>query len=521
MTSATLSEQERLARALELARELKRRKPWAPLKGPQSEAYECTADITGYGGAAGGGKSDLACGLSLTKHKRVLVCRREKAQTEGIIQRMTEIIGSTDGFNSQKAIWRVPVGSQPLVEFGGLDNAGDEQRFQGRPHDLKVFDEVTEMREHQVRFIMGWNRTNDPTIRPRVLMTFNPPTTSEARWVIKFFAPWLDKNHPNPAKPGELRYFTTRGDNQDYEVPDGRSFVWGADGSMVYDFDPKDHKPEDIITPKSRTFIPARVTDNKFYMATGYISQLQSLPEPLRSQMLYGDFQAGISDDPWQVIPTAWVEQAMARWKDLNPKPRMDSVGVDVARGGADKTVISRRHGMWFDKLLRYPGAETPNGPTVAGLSIAAMRDSAPLHVDVIGVGSSAYDFLVESGQQAIGVNVAESATRTDKSGRLRFFNLRTQLWWMLREALDPTNNTGIALPPDDKLKSDLCAPCWSLRGSVLYVESREDIVKKIGRSPDDASAVILALIDTPRIADVRALSQDHRKNQREYNPYR
>lgn len=520
MTSATLSESERLARTLELARELKRRKPWAPLKGPQTEAYACIADITGYGGAAGGGKSDLACGLSLTKHKRVLICRREKAQTEGIIQRMTEIIGGTDGFNSQKAIWRVPVGSCPLVEFGGLDNPGDEQRFQGRAHDLKVFDEVTEMREHQVRFIMGWTRTSDPTIRPRVLMTFNPPTTAEARWVIKFFGPWLDKNHPNPARPGELRYFTTRGENQDFEVPDGRPFVWGVDGAMVYDFDPKDHKPEDVITPKSRTFVPARVTDNKFYMATGYISQLQSLPEPLRSQMLYGDFQAGISDDPWQVIPTAWVEQAMARWKDLNPKPRMDSVGVDVARGGADKTVISRRHGMWFDKLLRYPGAETPNGPAVAGLTIAAMRDSAPLHVDVIGVGSSAYDFLVESGQQTTGVNVAESATSTDKSGRLRFFNLRSQLWWKLREALDPMANNGIALPPDDKLKSDLCAPCWSLRGSVLYVEGREDIVKKIGRSPDDASAVILALIDTPRLADVRALNSTHRQKQRDYNPY-
>lgn len=519
MASTTCSSQQ-LQRALELARELKRRKPWAPLKGPQTEAYECVADITGYGGAAGGGKSDLACGLALTKHKRVLICRREKAQTEGIIQRLGTILGNTDGFNSQKSIWRVTAGSQPLIEFGGLDVAGDEQRWQGRAHDLKIFDEVTEMREHQVRFIMGWTRTDDPNIKPRVLMTFNPPTTSEARWVIKFFGPWLDKKHPNKALPGELRYFTTRGEDQDYEVPDGRPFVWGADGQPQYDFDSSKHNPEDIITPKSRTFIPAKVTDNKFYMATGYISQLQSLPEPLRSQMLYGDFQAGIKDDPWQVIPTAWVDQAMARWKDIVPKPRMDSVGVDVARGGADKTVISRRHGMWFDQLLRYPGAETPNGPVVAGLTIAAMRDKAPLHVDVIGVGSSAYDFLVESKQQTIGVNVAERATTTDKSGRLHFVNLRTQLWWKMREALDPESNNAIALPPDDKLKSDLCAPRWSLTGAKIYVESREEIIKKIGRSPDDASAVILALIDTPRIDDVRTLNASQRSKRGEYDPY-
>ena len=226
---------------------------WLPLPGPQSEAYWSEADIVGYGGAAGGGKSDLVAGRILTKHKRALVIRREKAQTEGIIQRLTQIIGNSDGFNSQKAIWRVPVGSSPLVEFGGLDNPGDERRWQGRPHDLKAFDEVTEMRESQVRFIMGWMRSEDPTVKPQVLMTFNPPTTQEGRWVIQFFAPWLDRKHPNPAAPGELRWFTTI-DGKDEEVPDGRPFVM-IGGERVYDFKPQDHRPEDIVYAKSRTYI--------------------------------------------------------------------------------------------------------------------------------------------------------------------------------------------------------------------------------------------------------------------------
>lgn len=508
-----------LRRALELARELKRRKPWAALQGPQTLAYESTADIVGYGGAAGGGKSDLVCGKALTKHKRVLVIRREKAQTEGILQRLGEIVGGTGGLNAQKGIWRVPVGTCPLIEFGGLDNPGDERRWQGRPHDLKCFDEATEMREDQVRFIMGWTRTSDPTLHPQVIMTFNPPTTSEGRWVIDFFGPWLDKKHPNPAQPGELRWFTTIGDDQDYEVPDGRPFVLSATGEFIYDFDASDYKPEQVIQPKSRTFIPARVTDNKFYMASGYLSQLQALPEPLRSQMLYGDFNAGVTDDPWQVIPTAWVEAAMARWRMPDRKPRMDSVGVDVARGGKDNTVIARRHGMWFDIPLTYPGSQTPDGPTVAGLTIAAMRDAAPLHIDVIGVGSSPYDFLRDAGQQAIGVNVAEKATTTDKSGRLRFANLRTQLWWKFREALDPANNTGIALPNDSRLKADLCAPCWRLKGSEIQVESREEIIDRIGRSPDFAAAYCLALIDTPRLVDVPGYGQRPEKR-REYNPY-
>lgn len=499
---------------------------WQPLDGPQRMAFDSEADIIGYGGAAGGGKTDLIVGKMISRHRRCLVIRREKAQTEGVIQRMAEILGNTDGFNSQKSIWRVPLAMKPLVEFGGLDNPGDERRWQGRPHDLKAFDEVTEMREMQVRFIMGWMRSPDESVRAQVLMTFNPPTTAEGRWVIKFFAPWLDKTHRNPAQPGELRWFTTIGDDMDYEVPDNRPFVLDEDGEFLYDFDPADYSEELILRPKSRTFIPARLTDNPYYMSTGYMSTLQALPEPLRSQMLYGDFNAGVSDDPWQVIPTAWVEEAQARWTKPARKEPMDSLGVDVARGGKDKTVISRRHGAWYDELQRHPGTDTPDGPTVAGLAISAKRNDAPIHIDVIGVGSSPYDFLRQQGQQVTGVNVSEKAFATDKSGRLQFFNLRSQLWWQFREQLDPANNTGICLPPDPELLSDLCAPKWELQAGKVKVESREEIVKRIGRSPDAASAIILAQIETPKSGPLRHTggnatdNRAHNSTRRGYSPY-
>jgi len=488
--------------------------PWRPLPGPQALAYNSEADIVGFGGAAGGGKTDLIAGLALTKHKRCLVARREKAQTEGLVQRMTELVGSTQGYNSMKGIWRLPTGS--LLELAGLDNEGDERRWQGRPHDLKCFDEVTEQREAQVRFVMGWMRTNDPTLRSRVLMTFNPPTTSEGRWVIQFFAPWLDAKHPNPAAPGELRWFTTV-KGKDEEVPDGRPFVL-LDGKRVYDFDPDAHAREDIIKPKSRTFIPARLTDNPYYMAGDYMSTLQALPEPLRSQMLKGDFSAGITDSEWQVCPTEWVDAAMARWTDLNPKPPMDSLGADVARGGDDNNVLARRHGMWFDKPLVYPGRDHKTGPAVVGLIIAALRDHAVTHIDVIGIGASPYDFLVEANQDVVGVNVAEGSSARDKSGRLGFKNLRSELIWRMREALDPEANNGIALPPDPRLRADLCAYHWHPSGALIQVESREEVIKRIGRSPDWASAYILALMDTPKRWDVMQASKLRQRG--DYDPF-
>lgn len=454
---------------------------WKPLPGPQTMAFESTADIVGYGGAAGGGKSDLACGKALRRHKNIMILRRESTQLVGVIDRLTQLIGSRDGYNGQDKIWRL---KDRQIEFGSVPHLGDETKYQGRPHDFLVFDEAANFLESQVRFLLGWLRTTDPNQRCQALLTFNPPTSAEGQWIIPFFAPWLDQKHPNPAKPGELRWFASI-DGKDVEVESGEPFQHGSE----------------TIKPLSRTFIPSRVTDNPYLMGTGYMSTLQALPEPLRSQMLNGDFNAGMTDDPFQVIPTAWVEAAMARWSKPAKLEPMDSLGVDVARGGRDNTVLARRHGMWFDEPLAYPGKETPDGPSTAGLVIAAMRDKAPIHIDVIGVGSSPYDFLKDAGQHVLGVNVAETSHARDISGRLSFVNLRSELWWKFREALDPAQNTGIALPNDSRLKADLCAPKWRLQGSKIRVESREEIVERIGRSPDFASAYCLALMHTPKPA--------------------
>lgn len=467
-----------------LEAKLARRPLWTPHPSnhPQQLAYASDADVIGYGGAAGGGKTDLAIGMALTKHQKVQIFRREGTELTAIIDRIREILGGDEGYNGAQRIWRPPALPRLQIEFGSVPNLGDEKKYQGRPKDLLVLDEAANFLESQARFLMGWVRTTDPRQRTRTLMCFNPPTSAEGRWIVDYFAPWLDTKHPLPADPGELRWFAMV-DGAEREVPDGTPF---------------EHNGE-IVRPTSRTFIPSRVSDNPFLAGTNYMATLQALPEPLRSQMLYGDFQAGMVDDPMQVIPTAWVDAAMQRWKPLDRKPEMDSMGVDVARGGKDLTIIARRHGAWFDELLAYPGTATPDGPTVAALVMAAARDYAPQHIDVIGVGASPYDFLRGANQPVYAINVAEAARGTDKSGRLTFANLRSQIWWQMREALDPANNQGVALPPDAQLRADLCAPTWKLRGVALQVESREDIIKRIGRSPDYGSAVVLANIHTPK----------------------
>ena len=509
--------------------------PWRPLPGPQTMAYESTADVIGFGGAAGGGKTDLAVGMALTQHHRAQMFRREGPQLTGIIDRLAEIIGSRDCINGKPAVYR-DAGRDVQIEFNSMPNLGDETKYQGRPKDLLVIDEAANFLESQVRFVKGWVRTTRAGQRTRTLLTFNPPTTAEGRWVIDFFAPWLNKKHPlYPSRPGALRYV--------YVDPESGKDVWIEDdnpsvfvlvkGQRSYGFDPLKYRPEEIVRPESRTFIPSKITDNPFLVSTGYMAQLQALPEPLRSQMLLGDFEAGMEDDPWQVIPTRWVEVAMDRWRKRSPRGEMLSVGVDVARGGKDNTVIITRHkvlpaqrgesgsDMWFDEAKMYPGSETPNGRTVAGLVISEQRDHAPIHIDVIGVGASPYDVLNDSGQPVYGINVSEKANSLDKSGRLSFFNLRSQLWWQMREALDPEADNGIALPDDNDLLAELCAPRWELSGMTIKVESRDDIVKRVGRSPDRASALALAMIDTPKVRALRYIERETAGHSAlDYDPY-
>lgn len=446
---------------------------WRPLPGPQTQALNTEADITFYGGAAGGGKTDLLIGLALTVHSESVIYRREGTQLKGIYRRITDLIGNRDGFSQLNRTWKY---NEKLIEFGSCPNLGDEQAYQGQPHDLIGFDEITHFLEAQFRFLIGWNRTTKEGQRCRVVCAGNPPTDSDGEWVKKYWGPWLDESHSNPAKPGELRWFATI-DGKDTELENGEAFE--LDG--------------DLIIPQSRTFIPSKVQDNPYLMETGYIGTLQSLPEPLRSQMLKGDFSAGTDSDPWQVIPTDWVIKAQQRWKERDNKGHMDSMGLDVARGGQDETTIARRHDVWFDKLISVPGKMTPDGPSVAALAIQHLKDAAPIHVDVIGVGTSAYDHLKGTGVQVVALNGAEGTKERDKSGKLGFANVRARLYWRLREALDPDNGENLQLPPDPKLKADLTCPRWSLTARGVQVESKQDLIKRLGRSPDAGDAVVYA----------------------------
>ena len=162
--------------------------------------------------------------------------------------------------------------------------------------------------------------------------------------------------------------------------------------------------------------------------------------------------------------------------------------------------------------MLTVPGKETPGGTDVAGLVISKRRDGAKCIVDIGGGwGGDAYAHLRENGVDAVSYMGIKDSVRRTHDGLLKFRNIRTEAYWKLREALNPDQPGGstICLPNDPTLLSDLTAPTYEVKrggngGGVIHLESKENLVKSLGRSPDRGDAVVMSWFDGERQANVR-----------------
>lgn len=192
------------------------------------------------------------------------------------------------------------------------------------------------------------------------------------------------------------------------------------------------------------------------------------------------------------VIPLRWIELANDRWRACGGRGEgLEAWGVDPAYKGEDKTAIARQVGQVIEQVKSYPKQDLME---TVGRITAVVDPAIPVAIDVIGVGAGVYSRLEELAHHAIAVNVATKTDFKDASGKVSFFNLRSYVWWAIREALDPALGTNLALPPDDELTGDLTAPLWwYMSNGAIQVESKDDIRERIGRSPDKADAVCLA----------------------------
>ena len=276
-----------------------------PQPGPQTYFFRTPADIVIYGGQAGSGKSWCLAAEPLRHVKNanfsaVLFRRTYKQimnpgglwdEASALYPRFGGVARQTDGKFTFEA------GS--TVQFAHLQHESNKLNWQGAQIPLIEFDEVTHFSESQFFYLMSRNRSLSG-VRPYMRATCNPDADS---WVAKFVDWWIDDaGYADRRKAGVMRWFIRKS------------------GTIVW----RDTKEElerefENSRPKSFTFIPAKLSDNKILEEADpdYRANLEALPPVERERLLEGNWR--IRESAGKVMHRDWFK-----------------ITEDVPRGGVD-----------------------------------------------------------------------------------------------------------------------------------------------------------------------------------------
>jgi predicted phage terminase large subunit-like protein len=316
-----------------------------PNPGPQMEAVRSSADITGMGGSAGGGKSFSTMfrfGWHAARYRGYYgaVFRREMPQVlvgGGLWEEsmgLYPIWGAKPNLSTHD--WRFP--NRSLVQFRGLQHAKDVIDYQGAQFAEFAFEEATHFEESQFWYMFSRLRSKCG-MQPRCYLTFNPDPDS---WVARMVDWWIGEDgYAIPERAGKKRYFAR----------DGDELVWGDTADEV-----RDRCPHSFLRPGSRPysfrFIPARLADNPKGDPT-YESRLEKLTIVERERLLGGNWKiraaAGMYyKKPWFEIVDYLPSDILATargWDLAATQPSKEYPNPDWTRG-----VKASRHqsGMFF-----------------------------------------------------------------------------------------------------------------------------------------------------------------------------
>lgn len=198
------------------------------------------------------------------------------------------------------------------------------------------------------------------------------------------------------------------------------------------------------------------------------------------------------------LIPLEWIEIANRRWQEYQEEgyqsEKSPLIGADVAGMGRDDSVLCPRYGNYVPEWIVHQSGGKADHMHVAGLIKQCMiRKGSKAFIDTIGEGAGVYSRLIEQGTKGVySCKFSESAKNLhDVTGQYSFANMRAYLYWAVRDWLNPKNNFMPALPPDGKFSEEATAIKWKFQSDgVIYIEPKDDIKKKIKRSPDRIDAL-------------------------------
>lgn len=221
------------------------------------------------------------------------------------------------------------------------------------------------------------------------------------------------------------------------------------------------------------------------------------------------------------LVPQAWIEAAIQRWKDnrdyVPTKPLR--LGQDVAGMGRDCSSSCFRFGDYVEKFHKVQSGGVPNHMEVVGYVVNQVKSHTnvlqglypQVFIDAVGEGAGSYSRLLEIAtnpedyRPMQDINfvpeqifpVKGGAAARDPLGnyykdiydQFIFRNVRSYLYWKIREWLDPKLNSKAMLPPGEY--RGLSELLYHLRSDgMIELELKDDLRSRIGYSPDDEDAL-------------------------------
>ena len=339
--------------------------------GPQSRFVESDVSEILYGGKMGGGKSaGLLIGalqhLFRYPHpdNQALICRFSWAEIprQPFYQMALMALGklAARGFPVQwhgdLHFWEL--GPYGRLWFGYLDSVLATNRYQGGEFCYLGIDEATLVPPPAVDILASERMRTRPGVPARVRLTSNPGGPHHGHY-LKVYAPWLDRRPSYVeaaaagvvpmAEPGEVLWYIVEGDRE----------VWVPAG-----------------TPgaRSRTYIPASVSDTPQYDVEQYLAMLQGIKDPLRrAQMMGGDWSAEHSQG--KVFRRGWFKQV----SELPRRIRRYVRSWDMAWGTSDSACWTAgvllgemEGGGWVIlDVMRLRGSEGTTRPVIRAVADA------------------------------------------------------------------------------------------------------------------------------------------------------
>lgn len=257
-------------------------KQWAFLLAPEVEV--------GYGGAAGGGKSEALLMRALMYAEEpgysALILRtsfQKLKKSGGLIPRSQKWLAETDArYNSQDHKWRFPSGAS--LEFGYLEHSQDKFQYQSAEYQHIAFDELTEFDRDDYRFLFSrLRRPADSAIPLRMAMATNPI---------------------------------------------GRGLAWVRERFIEGEDD-------------SRRFIPATLEDNPHISTEEYEQQLARLPPEIADKLRHGDDWSDLGGGSIfereraeiREVPPAEIERKVRFWDFAATEPSPNNPDPDWLAG--------------------------------------------------------------------------------------------------------------------------------------------------------------------------------------------